>query len=171
MRLAAGSTVWEEEIMTSIKAMKTSPRERSTRQNGLPEPVPYVYREEKRRNTYAARIARRNTEGRLRPVALAAGADDLVAAWRSAGVEVHSPQDMEWRRQGGAVVDPDGNVIRFGSPIRLGRPGAKSLTATGAGAARARSPGQARAVTVAWRDVLPRWSRPRCRLARSPGHI
>jgi len=44
-------------------------------------------------------------------------ADDLAAAWRSAGLEVHSPQDTEWGQHEGAVVDPDGNVIRFGSPI------------------------------------------------------
>lgn len=45
-------------------------------------------------------------------------ADDLAAAWRLAGVEAHSPQDTEWGQHEGAVVDPDGNVIRFGSPIR-----------------------------------------------------
>lgn len=39
------------------------------------------------------------------------------AEWRSAGVEVHSPQDTEWEQHEGAVVDPDGNVIRLGSPI------------------------------------------------------
>ncbi len=44
-------------------------------------------------------------------------ADDLAAAWRSAGAEVHSPQDTEWGQHEGAVVDPDGNVIRFGSPM------------------------------------------------------
>jgi predicted enzyme related to lactoylglutathione lyase len=44
-------------------------------------------------------------------------ADDLAAAWRSAGAEVHSPQDTEWAQHEGAVVDPDGNVIRFGSPM------------------------------------------------------
>ena len=43
-------------------------------------------------------------------------ADELAAVWRSAGVEVHPPQDTEWGRHEGAVVDPDGNVIRFGSP-------------------------------------------------------
>jgi hypothetical protein len=44
-------------------------------------------------------------------------ADGLAAAWRSAGVEVHWPQDTEWGQHEGAIVDPDGNVIRFGSPI------------------------------------------------------
>jgi hypothetical protein len=41
----------------------------------------------------------------------------LAEAWRAAGVEVHSPQDTEWGQHEGAVVDPDGNVIRFGSPM------------------------------------------------------
>ena len=45
-------------------------------------------------------------------------ADQLAATWRAAGVEVHSPVDTEWGQHEGAVVDPDGNVIRFGSPMR-----------------------------------------------------
>ena len=45
-------------------------------------------------------------------------ADELAATWRAAGVDVHPPEDTEWGQHEGAVVDPDGNVIRFGSPIR-----------------------------------------------------
>jgi len=44
-------------------------------------------------------------------------ADQLAEQWRAAGVEVHGPQDTEWGQHEGAVVDPDGNVIRFGSPV------------------------------------------------------
>jgi hypothetical protein len=44
-------------------------------------------------------------------------ADELARQWRSAGAEVHWPEDTEWGKHEGAVVDPDGNVIRFGSPI------------------------------------------------------
>jgi catechol 2,3-dioxygenase-like lactoylglutathione lyase family enzyme len=44
-------------------------------------------------------------------------ADELAARWRAAGVEVHTPEDTEWGQHEGAVVDPDGNVIRFGSPM------------------------------------------------------
>jgi hypothetical protein len=44
-------------------------------------------------------------------------ADALAAEWRAAGVEVHEPVDTEWGQHEGAVVDPDGNVIRFGSPM------------------------------------------------------
>jgi len=45
-------------------------------------------------------------------------ADELCATWRAAGVDVHAPEDTEWGQHEGAVVDPDGNVIRFGSPIQ-----------------------------------------------------
>lgn len=45
-------------------------------------------------------------------------ADRLAENWRAAGVEVHTPQDTEWGQHEGALVDPDGNVIRFGSPMR-----------------------------------------------------
>jgi predicted enzyme related to lactoylglutathione lyase len=44
-------------------------------------------------------------------------ADQVAARWSSAGVEVHPPHDTEWGQHEGALVDPDGNVIRFGSPI------------------------------------------------------
>lgn len=44
-------------------------------------------------------------------------ADELAATWRAAGVEVHTPQDTEWGQHEGALADPDGNVIRFGSPM------------------------------------------------------
>ncbi len=43
--------------------------------------------------------------------------DDLAAEWRAAGAEVHGPEDTEWRQHEGALVDLDGNVIRFGSPM------------------------------------------------------
>ena len=45
-------------------------------------------------------------------------ADELAATWRAAGIDVHPPEDTEWGQHEGAVVDPDGNVIRFGSPVR-----------------------------------------------------
>lgn len=41
----------------------------------------------------------------------------VAAEWRAAGAEVHGPQDTEWGQHEGALVDPDGNVIRFGSPV------------------------------------------------------
>jgi hypothetical protein len=52
-------------------------------------------------------------------------ADEIAAEWRSAGIEVHGPEPTDWRQHEGAVVDPDGNVIRFGSrlpPPRRGAP-------------------------------------------------
>ena len=33
------------------------------------------------------------------------------------GADVHMPEDTEWGQHEGALVDPDGNVLRFGSPI------------------------------------------------------
>lgn len=45
-------------------------------------------------------------------------ADALAREWQKAGVEVHMPGDTEWGQRVGAVVDPDGNVLRFGSPPR-----------------------------------------------------
>jgi uncharacterized glyoxalase superfamily protein PhnB len=44
-------------------------------------------------------------------------ADELAHEWQSAGLDVHVPHDTDWGKHEGAVVDPDGNVIRFGSPM------------------------------------------------------
>jgi predicted enzyme related to lactoylglutathione lyase len=45
-------------------------------------------------------------------------ADALAAEWREAGVEVRSPEDTPWGMREGVMIDPDGNIIRFGSPLR-----------------------------------------------------
>jgi uncharacterized glyoxalase superfamily protein PhnB len=45
-------------------------------------------------------------------------ADALAAEWRSAGADVHQPEDTGWKQHEGSIADPDGNVIRFGSPIK-----------------------------------------------------
>ena len=50
-------------------------------------------------------------------------ADELAETWRSNGISVHAPEDTEWGQHEGAVVDPDGNVIRFGSPMTEQDPG------------------------------------------------
>jgi catechol 2,3-dioxygenase-like lactoylglutathione lyase family enzyme len=44
-------------------------------------------------------------------------ADELARVWRSAGADVGSPEDTAWGQHEGVVIDPDGNVIRFGSPM------------------------------------------------------
>lgn len=59
-----------EEIMIAKNAAKTAPRERSSRGNGIPELVPYVYRQQKRLNADAARLARRNAQGWWKPPAI-----------------------------------------------------------------------------------------------------
>jgi catechol 2,3-dioxygenase-like lactoylglutathione lyase family enzyme len=44
-------------------------------------------------------------------------ADALARTWLAAGGDVRPPEDTEWGQHEGVLVDPDGNVIRFGSPI------------------------------------------------------
>jgi catechol 2,3-dioxygenase-like lactoylglutathione lyase family enzyme len=44
-------------------------------------------------------------------------ADKLAEAWRLAGADVRLPEDTDWGQHEGVVIDPDGNIIRFGSPI------------------------------------------------------
>jgi hypothetical protein len=44
-------------------------------------------------------------------------ADELAQAWRLAGADVRPPEDADWGQHEGVVIDPDGNIIRFGSPI------------------------------------------------------
>ena len=44
-------------------------------------------------------------------------ADVLARTWLAAGGDVRLPQDTEWGQHEGVLVDPDGNVIRFGSPM------------------------------------------------------
>ena len=43
--------------------------------------------------------------------------DALARAWVAAGGDVRLPQDTEWGQHEGVLVDPDGNMIRFGSPM------------------------------------------------------
>jgi predicted enzyme related to lactoylglutathione lyase len=45
-------------------------------------------------------------------------ADALARTWVAAGGDVRLPEDTEWGRHEGALIDPDGNVIRFGSPMK-----------------------------------------------------
>jgi hypothetical protein len=45
-------------------------------------------------------------------------ADRVADEWRHAGIEVNGPRDEDYGKREGSVTDPDGNVIRFGSPIR-----------------------------------------------------
>ncbi len=45
-------------------------------------------------------------------------ADRVAEDWRSAGVTVAGPEDQDYGKREGSVTDPDGNLIRFGSPLR-----------------------------------------------------
>ncbi len=46
-------------------------------------------------------------------------ADEVADEWRASGVdgELTGPVDTDTGMREGAYVDPDGNVVRFGSPI------------------------------------------------------
>lgn len=44
-------------------------------------------------------------------------ADALAATWLAAGGDVRPPEDTEWNQHEGVLIDLDGNIIRFGSPI------------------------------------------------------
>ena len=45
-------------------------------------------------------------------------ADRVAEEWRQAGIDVDGPRDEDYGKREGLVTDPDGNVIRFGSPLR-----------------------------------------------------
>jgi hypothetical protein len=45
-------------------------------------------------------------------------ANRVAEEWRQAGIEVDGPRDEDHGKREGSITDPDGNVIRFGSPIR-----------------------------------------------------
>jgi uncharacterized glyoxalase superfamily protein PhnB len=45
-------------------------------------------------------------------------ADRLAADWRAAGATVEGPRNEDYGKREGRHIDPDGNLIRFGSPIR-----------------------------------------------------
>jgi catechol 2,3-dioxygenase-like lactoylglutathione lyase family enzyme len=45
-------------------------------------------------------------------------AERLAEDWRRAGLQVTDTEDYDYGKREGAHVDPDGNVIRFGSPIQ-----------------------------------------------------
>ena len=45
-------------------------------------------------------------------------ADRVAQDWRMAGIAVTGPEDQDYGKREGTTADPDGNMIRFGSPIR-----------------------------------------------------
>jgi catechol 2,3-dioxygenase-like lactoylglutathione lyase family enzyme len=44
-------------------------------------------------------------------------ADSLAAEWSATGADVRPPEDTPWGQHEGVMIDPDGNIIRFGSPL------------------------------------------------------
>ena len=68
---------------------------------------------------HLCRVQRINPRTTLVAVYLhVADADDLHAEWSAAGVEgrLHVPRDTDYGLREGAYVDPDGNLLRYGSP-------------------------------------------------------
>ena len=53
-------------------------------------------------------------------------ADALAQTWLTAGGDVRLPEDTEWGQHEGVLIDPDGNVIRFGSPMNSDQRGETS---------------------------------------------
>jgi hypothetical protein len=45
-------------------------------------------------------------------------ADEPADEWRKAGLVVVGPDDFDYGKREGSHTDPDGNLIRFGSPLR-----------------------------------------------------
>jgi predicted enzyme related to lactoylglutathione lyase len=45
-------------------------------------------------------------------------ADQAAEEWKQAGIDVIGPRNEAYGKREGSISDPDGNVIRFGSPIR-----------------------------------------------------
>jgi hypothetical protein len=45
-------------------------------------------------------------------------ADRVAEEWKAAGIEVDGPRNESYGKREGVVTDLDGNVIRFGSPVR-----------------------------------------------------
>jgi hypothetical protein len=45
-------------------------------------------------------------------------ADQLAEEWRAVEVDVFGPNDEDYGKREGSHVDADGNLIRFGSPLR-----------------------------------------------------
>jgi hypothetical protein len=45
-------------------------------------------------------------------------ADRVAEEWRQSGIDVEGPRDEDHGKREGSIRDPDGNVLRFGGPIR-----------------------------------------------------
>ncbi len=45
-------------------------------------------------------------------------ANRVADEWRRAGMDVDGTRDEDYGKREGSITDPDGNRIRFGSPIR-----------------------------------------------------
>jgi catechol 2,3-dioxygenase-like lactoylglutathione lyase family enzyme len=67
---------------------------------------------------HLARAGSNETAGQAALYIHCQDADRVAEGWRQAGIEVDGPRDEDYGKREGSITDPDGNVIRFGSPIR-----------------------------------------------------
>jgi hypothetical protein len=66
---------------------------------------------------HLARVGSHETAGQASPYIHCQDADRVAEEWTRAGIVVRGPRDEDYSKREGSVTDPDGNVIRFGSPI------------------------------------------------------
>jgi catechol 2,3-dioxygenase-like lactoylglutathione lyase family enzyme len=57
-------------------------------------------------------------EGRSTAYLFVEDADAVARTWLAAGGDVRLPEDTDWGKHEGVLIDLDGNVIRFGSPVK-----------------------------------------------------
>ncbi len=67
---------------------------------------------------HLARTGSNETAGQAALYIHCRDADRVAEEWEEAGIEVDGPRDEDYGKREGSITDPDGNVIRFGSPIR-----------------------------------------------------
>ncbi len=83
--------------------------------------APYAFADRDGVSLHLAQVDRLNPKRNTTAVyAYVVDADTLFEEWRDAEIEchLHAPRDTEYGLREGACVDPDGNLIRFGSEIR-----------------------------------------------------
>ncbi|HLM97064.1 MAG TPA: VOC family protein [Acidimicrobiales bacterium] len=73
------------------------------------------------RDNLTVHLARTDTKRPRRAGAIymhVENADHVAEAWRRAGLDVAGPEGFDYGKREGSHTDPDGNLIRFGSPLR-----------------------------------------------------
>jgi hypothetical protein len=77
----------------------------------------YAFAERGRLNIHLAEAVPGTTVGAGHIYMHVDDADVIADEWRHAGLEVTGPNDYDYGKREGSHTDPDGNHIRFGSPL------------------------------------------------------